>query len=432
MSTYSPIKKLYIRNFRNIGDVEIDFTQSPIVTLVGDNEAGKTSVIKAFATCALHANPRDQKDYIRDNTKMFGIAIELEDGTRVTRIKEASGINSYQISKDNINVWSTNKITDGLPEEVRKIMGLIAEPETNEFLHIRTYEDKLLFVVTPNSTNYKVMYNALKVEQITKAIKNGSVEVNTLKSENNSNEISKNALEQQLKSIHTCDIEPLIGIRDRLKSQLGLLYKINKAKTLLDSIDNTEKQLGALLLIDRFNLQPLNEVITSKLLTANRLLNNKNNSEKLVKNLEELNNIEEISTNKLDRLYSIINKKNILNDKVKKASLLNSVNEISEISELNAIQINKIYTLLNRMEAYKAQESLMGIEQYNEINTVILNKVNRAKQIIAENKDKQTALEQINNYICQVHDYMKQCGVAVEACPKCGEAVIFDIDKIEA
>lgn len=432
MSTYSPIKRLYIRNFRNLGDVEIDFTQSPIVTLVGDNEAGKTSVIKAFTTCALHANPRDQKDYIRDNTKMFGIAIELEDGTRITRIKEASGINSYQISKDNVNVWSTNKITDGLPEEVRKIMGLIAEPETNEFLHVRTYEDKLLFVVTPNSTNYKVMYNALKVEQITKAIKAGSIEVNTLKSENNSNEISKNALEGQLKLVHTCEIEPLINIRDRLKSQLNLLNKINKAKTLLNKIDNSEKQLGALLLIDRFKLEPLNEILTSKLVTVSRLLNNKNNSEELIKNLEEINNIEEINVDKLEKLYSIVNKKNILNTKITKASLINGVNEISEISELSVMQINKLTALLNKIETYKRNTTILELEQCSEIQTLILDKASRAKQIIEENGHKQTALEQINNYICQVHDYMKQCGVAVEACPKCGEAVIFDIDKIEA
>ena len=116
MYNYSPLSKLYIRNFRNLGDVEISFKESPIVTLVGENEAGKTSVIKAFATCALHANPRDQKDCIRDGTKMFGVAIELEDGTRVTRIKELTGINSYQISDANKNVvWSTNKLAEGLP-----------------------------------------------------------------------------------------------------------------------------------------------------------------------------------------------------------------------------------------------------------------------------------------------------------------------------
>ena len=55
---YSPITKLYIKNFRNIGEATIDFTDSPIVSLIGDNEAGKTSVVKAFAVCALHADPR--------------------------------------------------------------------------------------------------------------------------------------------------------------------------------------------------------------------------------------------------------------------------------------------------------------------------------------------------------------------------------------
>lgn len=37
----------------------------------------------------MHATPRDQKDFIRDGTKGFGVAIELQDGTVVTRIKMA-------------------------------------------------------------------------------------------------------------------------------------------------------------------------------------------------------------------------------------------------------------------------------------------------------------------------------------------------------
>ena len=35
-------------------------------------------------------------------------------------------------------------------------MGMVTEPETKEFLHIRTYEDQLLFVVTTASANYKM------------------------------------------------------------------------------------------------------------------------------------------------------------------------------------------------------------------------------------------------------------------------------------
>ena len=39
-------------------------------------------------------------------------------------------------------------------------------------------------------------------------------------------------------------------------------------------------------------------------------------------------------------------------------------------------------------------------------------------------------MEQSINYVEQVTEYMKSIGVAVESCPKCGEAVIFDIDKM--
>lgn len=38
MYNYSPIKKVYIKNFRNIGEATIDFTESPIVSLIGENE----------------------------------------------------------------------------------------------------------------------------------------------------------------------------------------------------------------------------------------------------------------------------------------------------------------------------------------------------------------------------------------------------------
>ena len=79
MYGYSPLKSLKIKNFRNIGDVNIDFTESPIITLLGANEAGKTSVIKAFSMCALHDSPREQKDWIRDDTDMLGVEIDLAD-----------------------------------------------------------------------------------------------------------------------------------------------------------------------------------------------------------------------------------------------------------------------------------------------------------------------------------------------------------------
>lgn len=434
MYNYSPIHKLYIRNFRNLGDVEIDFSQSPIIALVGDNEAGKTSVIKAFSTCALHTNPREQKDYIRDNTKMFGVAIELNDGTRITRIKELTGVNSYQITdKDGNILWSTNKISEGLPIEVQKLMGLIAEPETNELLHIRTYEDKLLFVVTPNSTNYKVMYNALKVEQLTKAIKIGSNEVNSLKCSINSNETSIETLGYQLKAISIFDTEPLTNVKNKLIEQLAVLDKLEKAKILSDRINKCNEQLGVLVIIDKFKLDTINELIASKLNNINRLLNRYNEINNSLCSINEVDSLSEIDTSIVERISSIMTKKTELDKKIKEAGVIIQVSNIYEISEVVVLQLNKAYTLINKLDTYKNEINKVDVSQcsFIEQNCIdTINKMTRVIESVHQISKSKLDLEQINNYIAQVQEYMKQCGVAVETCPNCGNDVIIDIDKL--
>lgn len=433
MYNYSPIHKLRVKNFRNIGDVELDFTESPIITLVGENEAGKTSIIKAFATCALHANPRDQKDYIRDTTKMFGVEIDLQDGTQIVRVKEDGGINLYRVIYPDGKVWDTGKITDGLPVEVSKVMGLIAEPETNEFLHIRTYEDKLLFVVTPNSTNYKVMYNALKVEQLTKAIKLGSTEVNNLKSSINNNDVSIQTLGAQLRSISIVDVEPIKNIKDRLIQQIAVLTKLEKAKSLVDKVDSCEQQLGAVALIDRFGLQPIDELMSSRLSNASRLLNNKYELENKSLWIESVNDLSEIDISVSNKLKYILEKKTELSEKLDDAGALVHLSEISEISEIVPIHLIKINSLLNDIrtkETIIQKIDVTGQEEIQQSSLDLVAKLQRIYSFVDSIKNKEIELEQDNNYIEQVQDYMKQCGVAVETCPRCGEAVIFDVDKL--
>lgn len=433
MYNYSPIHKLRVKNFRNIGDVELDFTESPIITLVGENEAGKTSIIKAFATCALHANPRDQKDYIRDTTKMFGVEIDLQDGTQIVRVKEDGGINLYRVIYPDGKVWDTGKITDGLPVEVSKVMGLIAEPETNEFLHIRTYEDKLLFVVTPNSTNYKVMYNALKVEQLTKAIKLGSTEVNNLKSSINNNDVSIQTLGAQLRSISIVDVEPIKNIKDRLIQQMTVLTKLEKAKSLVDKVDSCEQQLGAVALIDRFGLQPIDELMSSRLSNASRLLNNKYELENKSLWVESVNDLAEIDVSVSNKLKYILEKKTELSKKLTDTGALVHLSEISEISEIVPIHLIKINSLLNDIRAKEAEIQKIDVTGQQEIQQSSLDSITKLQRIYSfadSIKNKEVELEQDNNYIEQVQDYMKQCGVAVETCPRCGEAVIFDVDKL--
>lgn len=431
MYNYSPIAKFRIKNFRNIGDVELDFSDSPIVTLVGKNESGKTSIVKAFETCALHASPREQKDWIRDNTNMFGVQIDLQDGTQIIRIKEDGGINLYRVIYPDGHQWDVSKLTEGLPSEVSRVMGLIEEPETKEYLHVRTYEDKLLFIVTPSSTNYKVMYNALKVEQLTKAIKHGSNEMNELKSEIDKNQSSIQTLTNQMKSINVVDLTSLISMRERMKQQLTALGKIKKAVSLASQIETYRNQLGAISIIDRFGLGEIDEVLAARLVSVSNVLENKEVLENKRNAIKDATSMEGLDTRVCERLWNIIEKNNELSEKIAQAGPFSELSSLTDIDEVLTINLMKISDIVNKLglvekqaEALKEADSLEYIEEST--ITKLEDVINRISAI--ENAKNQ--YEEIVAYIEQVNDYLIKVGVAVESCPKCGEAVIFDMDKL--
>lgn len=434
MYSYSPIRNIRVKNFRNIGDVELSFEDSPIITLVGSNEAGKTSIVKAFSACALHANPREQKDWIRDTTKMFGIEITLEDGTQVVRVKEDGGINLYRIIYPDGKTWDVSKTTDGLPVPVQKVMGLIEEQETGEFLHIRTYEDKLLFVVTPDSANYKVMYNALKVENLTKAIKLGSTEVNTLNKDINKNENSLATLNDQMRTIKIIDIDALRSVKERLQYQLSLLDKLERAIGYSKAIQENEVKLGAIGLIDRFNLTNIDELLASNLIRVGNSIENVSNLKKSSSILKCTDTIEEIDTSLLNRVYNIITRKNELSDKIKEAGTLIHIVEIEDVNESSVVQLDRAAKLLKEIRTLENQVDVLDIKDTTEITDKDIQNISKIESVIQKRDTIRTDsdnLGKIVDYIEQVQDYLKKCGVAVESCPKCGEAVIFDIDKLE-
>lgn len=430
---YSKIKSMQVKNFRNIGDVTLDFTESPIVTLVGENEAGKTSIVKAFKVCALNDSPRDQKGYIRDNTSAFGVQIALEDGNCIIRYKEHNGRNLYRVVDKDGEVWEQSKITDGVPEKVQKLMGLTTETETGEYLNVRTYEDRLLFVVTPASTNYKVMYNALKVEQLTKAIKLGSDELNSIKSVVNKNENSIGTLSDQLKTLIVRDLSPLQAIRDRISKQMNTLEHVEKVEKLVERLNSINEQLGAYELINIYNLDPIDEVTVVKINSISRLTDRLSNISKNLENYSEVEALNEIDLSQLNMVNSIINKKAELDERLRVAGSLSLVFNLEPISEVAVGHANKLSTMLNRLAEIDTQIRVYDTTGIVEISASEVNAVGRLDRVKAslERVAQDTvSIKQCDDYVEQVQEYLKQLGVAVETCPKCGEAVIFDIEKL--
>ena len=438
MYSYSPIKKIYIKNFRNIGEATIDFEDSPIVSLIGENEQGKTQVVKAIAVCAMHATPRDQKDYIRDGTKGFGVAIELQDGTQVVRMRMAT-VNSYRVtypvdSEGNPTkpTWEAQKIGADLPVAVQEVMGMIEEPETKEFLHIRTYEDQLLFVTTASSTNYKVMYNALKISQLVDAIKLGSKEANALKTSINQKEISQETLEKQQNQLRVYDLEPVQNIRQRLKNQVEQIRKIERALEIRKKLKQMEDEAGHLRA-----LAVLGEVSINEAYTLYKIQGTLESVYKLRNMRDRLSIVEtlpSIDIQQLNKMSTAVARKQTIDKDVAQSSLFIEVSKLPEISiqEVQNLQraVNINRTIKNQTVGLNKIDT-SGAEYVQTQELEMFNRAQRALAIKIKNEQSKRAVAEATKYCDAIVKWFKDIGVDTETCPKCGETIVIDIDKFK-
>lgn len=431
MYRYSPISKIYIKNFRNLGEVILDFNDTPIISLIGENESGKTSVVKSIGVCGLHATPRDQKDFIRDGTKGFGVAIELKDGTVVTRMKMVAA-NSYSVKYPDGKSWSATKI-DQLPPQVQEVMGMIEEPETKEFLHIRTYEDQLLFVTTSSSTNYKTMYNALKINQLVDAIKLGSKEANALKQSINNTTASKETFESALKDLREVDLEPLVNIEERLKEQMKVVEKLEGALGKKSEIIRKTNELGSLAKLD--SVEPIN--ISEVMLLANiKLRADKQNM--LMKQLEsyqQLDSLSEIQTEIESKLMGAIIRKNKLDTLNNNASALLEIDNLSEINYSLEEKVTNAVKFKARLDSLSAKLDTINTDDCAEISQKEIDALARLKHssdLLERNSRLSDAVKPIDDWCINMTNWFKSVGVATETCPKCGESIVIDLDALES
>ena len=422
---YSKIKKVRIKDFRCIGDIVIDFTKSPIVSLIGDNESGKTSVVKSFATLGCNADARNQKEYIRDNTKGFGIVWELEDGTLIKRIKTESR-NTITIEKDGKVVYNTDKIDAGLPPELQNIVGLLEEPETKELLQVRTYEDSLLFINTKSSENYKVMYNALKVDNLSKALSNGIKESNIIKSTIQELEGGLATLKETAKNIRVLDLSTLIKVRDKVKLNIDVTNKLGKLTEFKNSIDKLEQGLelkNELACMSEIKLEFL-----SLLEKLNLRIDNLNSIKDKLGSLDLIDKANQIDLTGLNKLDSLVIKLNSLHNKEEE---LNKYYGIDSLELIDTWDLAIFESLLGKLSKYsKNKADLDRKALVNSSDYISTNDLIDLESLIDLNNKVKTLEEKSIAYketADKFYHLIKESGVCVADCPNCGSSVVIDM-----
>ncbi len=421
------MKTFRVKNFRNVGDITIDFTESPIIALTGDNEAGKTSLVKAFAVLGSHAYSRNQKDYIRDNTNGFGIALDLEDGTTIIRMKTNSS-NIYEVHKTGEESWRTTTIDENkVPLKVAEVTGLTIEEETKELLQVRTYEDPLLFVNTSASTNYKVMYSALKVEQLVRAIAIGSEEVNGIKYRLNTNDISINTLLENIRGIQIYDIEALSNMKDRIKYSAKALTKLERAVKLKDKISGIEGKLESYK-----EVESSAEVVIYECIILNSINKILFNNDRIIMELGELSNIytlEEIDVSMATKVAKARDRLCTVNGQRGNVGGYEILDKLYTIDVSIVSKILRGVGVLGRINGIKRRLNEHSVKNIGAVTELQLKVVKYSMDSIDRLKDINILRKEIdsaNGSIEKYRDIIKTSGAVIADCTNCGESVVVD------
>ena len=429
---YSPLKTIHIKNFKNLENVIIDFTQSPIVALEGLNEAGKSSVIDALAVVAYNAYENAQKGFIKLGTPGFGIQLTLMDGTVVTRLKR-DNVNYYEIKYPNGTSWSTDKLIrgEGVPLEVEKVMGCIRESETKELLHVRTYKDLLLFINTPNSANYKMMYEALKVENISRAIKRGSTEANEIKAWLATASVQRESLVTAMNGIKVLDIEPIVNVKERLRGKVKALELATKAQRLVEHIAECKRALGGYEKVISSGISEIDTVTARLVDNASKRLTGINMMHTAYGKLASADTVDYVDigvTKLIVRATTNLERNTRLSEEYRKYE---AVDDLGEASQSLYTTVRKVKDINERLKGTKAKlEQLSEVEGLKEVGaeSVRLGSLSRTVgnkiAVMIENKRSLLGLEEEET---DIKGELKDMGATVVTCDKCGNMMIVEV-----
>jgi hypothetical protein len=420
---YKQLTGLSIRDFRNLGTVDIDFTKSAIVCLKGGNEAGKSSVVIAIKTLGSNLSSKQYKEYIRTGTDGWAVMFYTADGRAVYRKKTATkqtyGIYGTVDGQAKL-LWSIDKLDENaVPQEVQDIVGFTTEPETKELLNVRTYEDQMLFVETSGGSNYKVMYNALKIDNLTKAVKVGTAEAKQYKQEVDSYENSVLTCKEQLRKIRTIDVEPLQKIKKRINDEKKGIELLERAMELKLNLDKINKALGALSEIN--TLPRLDEYLFTSLESA--ILSKKQITEIETRHqtLEALRKLPIIDMSILDKFDSAISIKSTL------ANL--NTNIYADLDKCGVVDVSLVEKLESAYSVYNTYKQVDNeLAKYSVNLTVIseeyLSKVDNAMNILHQIKQIDTEYKSIREKVDYFYNTLKAMGIHYEVCPNCGELIL--------
>lgn len=305
--------KFELENFMAFEYACLEFDESNIINIKGENFVGKSVINRALHTFFSFAWQKSLTSFIRDDKEFFRLRGTFESEVQVEMVKYRKSRVSYSIyikgervysTEDEGNTWSANSV----PEEVQKIFN-VSTKEAN--LHYRKGRDPLLLVDTSPSENYAMITAELKATEVLEALTfakadhkayNRQFEGLLYNIEHTKNELVTTQNFTQDLNNHLLNLSVDL---EKVGTQYQIVVDIQEYKTYLDALrvqlKLKEKVLENLPVLENYE-QYLELVELHALYESKKKLALDRNSKNV---LEELENLDQICK-KIDTQYTLL------------------------------------------------------------------------------------------------------------------------------
>lgn len=402
------IQTLELTNFQSHSHTKIDFDKG-LNTIFGESDQGKTSIIRALRF--VFYNRPAGADFIRNEENFTDITVTLDNGNKISRIKNRKGLNRYILFKDNKKTVYDNFGTD-VPAEIKEALGIDKanfDKNTSIELNLAQQLDPPFLLSETGSTGAKFIGKLSGIDLADTAIQDLNKDIRNIGIEKRNSE-SK--------------IKELIYRLEAYKDLPSIKEKIEKIEILLKDIKKTSEKLTQLHVLNQRTIHYREEKVGNQ-----RLLEK-------YKNIPDFAPIENIQK-KLES-YIILSKKYtsciLLQEKCKIS--LHKLDDIPEFSPIENLQtkLEKHIRFLNLYKINKEKSRKVSIvlesysdlpdiapiiETYEKISAMAMTQ-SKAQKL---NKRKEELLSSINHIDFVFTNTVKEYKVILEEakiCPTCG------------
>lgn len=390
------LKKLKIENFQSISKIEFNYEETGVFYYRGDNNIGKSSILKAINTLFFNASNMAYKSYIRDGEDSFYISMEDYNGNVVML---ARGVEDFYVWNINGESGRYDRTSGRVPQELVDYFGMYYDDKTKESANIRLPRATLLGVDSTAGENNYLLQKALNSEVYTLAYKKADKKRKAILKEN---DLLFKYHDNVKESIEGMSLEEDERKLDEMNNFKGVLEdeftKLNNIQNVIQTIEKTmtyreayKNLKGAVEIFDEFETEHLKSEDITKLVKTDTLIT------RLEERQVELTSLVNETSESLNEIQGMMGK-------------LDDLKALRQTIE-RTVQLKKEQKRLSNIEELD-NEAIKLLEEYESIKEVVQHYTVYEDLESQLNKNK----EELSNLVEEEKELEEELGY----CPMCG------------